>query len=185
MMSLGDLLTDQIRAVYGAESQFVRALPWMVEGVSTPALRRGLDEILVSAIARAERLERIADECHVRLGGRGCKAMDALIAECRDAIRHAGNAAVCDSAVAYAVQRAGHYEIASYSACISLAGSLNLDIVVQLLGISLEEVCEADERLVEILNDSLYPTAPRHARGRGLFRRRSDYPHEFAPEPGA
>lgn len=185
MMSLADLLADQIRALHGSESQLVRALPWMIEGVSTPALRRALDEWMVSALARVERLERAADECQVRLGGRSCKAMDALIAECRDAIRHAGNASVCDSAVAYAIQRAGQYQIASYSACISLAGSINLESIVQILSASLEETCEGDERIVEVLVGSLYPEAPRMTRGRGLFRRRSDYPHEFAPEPGA
>ncbi|XVJ60448.1 MAG: DUF892 family protein [Tepidisphaera sp.] len=182
MMSLADLLSEQIRTIFLAEERFARAAPRLIESTSTPAFSRTVEELAVRATLRIRRLESIAESMSVRLGGQGCRAMDALLAECHEAAGLAGNACVCDIAIAYSIQRAIQHLLSSYAACLALAQSASLHTVAGSLAVSIEDICQSDERLVRVLSTDLFNSAPKGSRSRHLFRRRSGDPLEFAPD---
>ncbi|MEK6701895.1 MAG: DUF892 family protein [Planctomycetota bacterium] len=173
MMSLSHLLSDQIRLLLSAESQLARAVPKVVEGVSSTALRRELEDHLAETHEHVDRLERIAHENLIRVGGKACKAMEGLIGEVGEALAEAGDAAVCDVAVVATLQRLEQFEVSAYSTAVALARELGMEMALELLHMTLDEERRADLHLTEIRDEQLFARAPRRSDRPALQRPRS------------
>ena len=148
--TLQKALTEQLRDLYSAENQLVKALPKMAKAASTPALRDAITSHLEETRTHVERLEQAADMLHFKPGGKRCKAMTGLIEEGSEVFDEEGNESVIDLALIAAAQRVEHYEIAAYGTARALAERLGRTDLVDLLQETLDEEGAADKKLTEI-----------------------------------
>lgn len=148
--SLRDLYTEQLKDLYDAERQLIKALPKMAEAASSDELRSALEEHLEITEQQAERLEQIFS----RLGESGkaqkCKGMEGLIKEGSEVLKEDMDDDVRDAAIIAAAQRVEHYEIAGYGCVRTYANLLGDREAASLLEESLDEEKEADQKLTEI-----------------------------------
>lgn len=151
------LLVDQLKDIYSAESQLIKALPKMAKAASSEELKEALLEHLDETKAQQERLDKIGELLEVKLTGKKCKAMEGLIEEGDEAAKLQGPEAIVDCAIVAAAQRVEHYEISAYGTARTLAEELGFDRVVTLLQKTIEEEGNADKKLTAITMDELIP----------------------------
>lgn len=155
--TLEDLLKDQIRELYSAETQLIKALPRMVKAARHPELTRALEGYVGHTTLHAERVEQIATELGIKPTGRPCRAMEGLIADALQAMARCGTPDSRDASIITALQRCEHYKIASYGAARALAEPRALEDVWRLLDTNLDEEKEADEQLTSIAMVHILP----------------------------
>lgn len=157
--SLAKALQDQLRDLYSAENQLLKALPRMAKGASSPALRKAIESHLDETRGHVERLEKAADLMEFKPGGKKCKAMEGLIAEGKEVLEEDGEGPVIDVALIAAAQRVEHYEIAAYGAARAMAERLGQTKVAKLLQETLDEEGAADVKLTAISEDEVLDQA--------------------------
>jgi ferritin-like metal-binding protein YciE len=161
--TLKSLLVDQIRDLYNAENQLVKALPKMARKASTDSLRAAFEAHLDETRGHVERLESIAKLLEVKPGGKTCKAMKGLVEEGAEVLEEKGEPAVLDAALIAAAQRVEHYEISAYGTARAMAEQLGEKKIGKLLGQTLDEEKAADGALTGISMDEVLPTIRRGA----------------------
>lgn len=157
--SLTKELQEQIRDMYSAENQLLKALPRVAKAASTPSLREAIEGHLEETEAHVERLEKIAEMLEIKPTGKTCKAMAGLIDEGKEAIDAEGDEAVHDVALVAAAQRIEHYEIAAYGTARAIADHLGRKDVADLLQLTLDEEGAADKKLTAICEGEIFPAA--------------------------
>jgi ferritin-like metal-binding protein YciE len=157
--SLAKLLEDQLKDIYNAETQLVKALPKMAKKASSKGLKEAITSHLEETKHHVERLEQIGQTLGVKLTGKKCKAMEGLIEEGVEALEAEGPGSVIDAALIAAAQRVEHYEISAYCSARAFAGRLGHEDVVELLQETLEEESAADEKLTHLSEEEILPTA--------------------------
>jgi ferritin-like metal-binding protein YciE len=157
--SLQDVIADQIKDLYSAENQLVKALPRMAKAASTESLREAIEAHLEETKGHVDRLEQIADVLEIKPGGKKCKGMEGLIAEGTEALEEGKKGAPLDSMIIAAAQKVEHYEIAAYGTAHALAERLGESRIVELLQETLDEEGAADKKLTEISQDEVLAAA--------------------------
>jgi ferritin-like metal-binding protein YciE len=148
--SLQDLLVDELKDLYSAENQLIKALPRMAKAASAPALRKAFEQHLQETRQHAQRIERIVSEIDASPRGKKCKGMEGLIEEGKDLLGERGDENVLDAGIIGAAQRVEHYEIASYGTARAHAEQLGYMRVAELLQQTLDEESAANEKLTQI-----------------------------------
>src|SRR4051812_13077482 len=121
MESLQDLFVEELRDVYSAEQQLLKALPRMAKGASSPELRKNFEEHLEQTKEHVNRLDQIFKKMNVKSKGMKCKAMEGLVEEAKDMLQEKGEDEVLDAGIIAAAQKVEHYEIATYGCLRSWA----------------------------------------------------------------
>jgi ferritin-like metal-binding protein YciE len=150
MDSLSDLLEDELKDLYSAENQLLKALPKMAKKASSEQLKTAFTSHLKETEGHVERLKQIGEALDIKLTGKTCKAMEGLIEEGKEILEEDGEDAVIDAALIGAAQRVEHYEIAAYGTVRSMAMTLEHSQVVKLLEQTLKEEGAADKKLTAI-----------------------------------
>ena len=158
LKSLEDLLVQEIKDLYNAETQLVKALPKMAKAASSEALQEGFTQHLEETKGHVERLEEVANLLGVSPKGKTCQAMKGLVEEGSEVIEEEGDPSLCDLALIIAAQKVEHYEIAGYGCARTIAESLGLSDVVDLLQATLDEEGETDKKLTSVAME-LFPAA--------------------------
>lgn len=148
--TLEDLLHHELKDLYSAEKQLIKALPRMAKAADNAELRKGFELHLEQTRGHVTRLEQVAEGLGQRLGGHRCKAMEGLIDEGEEFISEEANEEVRDAGLIGAAQRVEHYEIASYGTARGLASKLGFAAAASLLQMTLDEERETDEKLTEL-----------------------------------
>jgi ferritin-like metal-binding protein YciE len=146
---LEELLVEEIKDLYSAENQLVKALPKMAAAAQADDLRSAFEGHLAETRAQVTRLEKAAELLEAKPGGKTCKGMEGLITEGAEAIREHQDSPVLDLALIAAASRVEHYEIAGYTSAMEIARSLGRTDVLELLSESFEEEGAAEEALRE------------------------------------
>jgi len=145
------LFVDQIKDIYWAEKQLVKALPKMKKGATSEELKEAIDMHLEETRIHVERLEDIFDILGKKAAGKKCPAMEGLIEEGNEVISDTeADSMVRDAGIIIAAQKVEHYEIAAYGGLAALANTMGHTEIAQLLQQTLEEEKEADVKLTEI-----------------------------------
>lgn len=165
MDTLQDLLEDELKDLYSAENQLLKALPKIAKKASTPALQKAVLAHLKETEGQVKRLTKIGELLEIKLTGKKCKAMAGLLEEGKEILAEEGKSAVIDSALIGASQRVEHYEIAAYGTTRAIAEHLGHTQVVKLLTATLEEESAADEKLSEISLNDVFPAVDSAANG--------------------
>ncbi|HEU4647864.1 MAG TPA: ferritin-like domain-containing protein [Gemmatimonadales bacterium] len=156
--SLQDLFVDELKDIYNAEKQLVRALPRMARAASDPQLRKAFEGHLKQTEGHVARLERIFKELGAPARGKRCKGMEGLIEEGKEVIEeHEGT--VLDAGLIAAAQRVEHYEIAAYGCVRTYAELLGYTQAAKLLQQTLSEEEATDELLNELAEGGINQAA--------------------------
>ncbi len=159
--TLKSLLEDQVKDLYNAENQLVKALPKMAKKATSENLRAAFESHLEQTRTHVERLAAVAQLLDTKPGGKTCKAMQGLIEEGKEVLEEVGDDAVIDSALIAAAQRVEHYEIAAYGSARAMAEQLGEPRIIKLLQQTLDEEKAADEKLSGISTGEVLPAADR------------------------
>lgn len=153
--TLDDLFEMQLKDLYSAENQLVKALPMMAEKAKDGRLRAGFERHLRETENQVERLERIGKNLNLDLDGQTCKAMAGLIAEGQETMSERATDEVMDAALIAASQRIEHYEISGYGTAAHYAERLGHNEAANLLRQTLEEEQLTDTKLNELAKNYL------------------------------
>jgi ferritin-like metal-binding protein YciE len=146
---LMELFVDELKDLYSAESQLIKALPKMAKAATSENLRAGFEHHLEQTKEHARRIEEICTELDEKPTGKKCGGMEGLIGEGKEMMdEFEGD--VLDAALISAAQRVEHYEIAGYGTVRTYAELLGKDRAVELLEETLEEEKETDQKLTEL-----------------------------------
>jgi ferritin-like metal-binding protein YciE len=148
--SLQELYVEQLRDLYNAENQLVKALPKMVKAAQSDALRKGFEQHLAQTKGHVDRLEQIFSAMDESPKGRKCAGMEGLVEEGEEVIREQSGSDALDSGLIASAQRVEHYEIAGYGTVRTFAELLGDEEAVNLLQRTLDEERETDQKLTEL-----------------------------------
>lgn len=145
--TLHDALVDEIKDLYNAEKQLLKALPKMAKNATSEDLRAALESHLAETQGQIVRLERVFELLDEKPRGKHCAGMAGIIEEGSDVLEEDFEGAVMDACIIASGQRAEHYEMAAYGTSIAWAETLGLTEIAQLLNETLAEEKAADEKL--------------------------------------
>jgi ferritin-like metal-binding protein YciE len=145
-----DLLLEELRDIYHAEKQLVKALPKMAKKAKSDKLRQAFEHHLEETNGQIERLEQVFDHLDKPARGKRCEAMQGLIEEAQEMMEEIKTPEVLDVALIAGAQKVEHYEIASYGTVHALAEAMGHQEVAQLLAQTLQEEKETDRKLNEL-----------------------------------
>lgn len=148
--SLRQLYVDELKGLYSAETQMVKALPKMAKASSNTELRQGFEEHLRQTAEHVSRLEQIFEMLREKPTGKKCLGMEGLVKEGSETMREDYEDAVMDAALIGAAQRVGHYEIAGYGTVRAFAELLGENEHVSLLEQTLREAKQTDDKLSQL-----------------------------------
>jgi ferritin-like metal-binding protein YciE len=151
--ALKELYIDELKDIYNAENQLVKALPKMAKTANSEELRTGFEEHLEQTRGHVQRLEQIFKGLGEKPSGKKCKGMEGLLAEGQEIMGEDFEDDVMDAALISAAQRVEHYEIAAYGTVRTYAELLGEDTAAQLLEQTLEEEKETDQKLTDMAGE--------------------------------
>jgi len=157
--TLKTLYIDELRDLYNAENQLIKALPKMAKAASSEELQDAFEKHLEQTKTHVDRLEEVFEEIGEKPKGETCKAMKGLIEEGSEILHEDGEESVIDAGIIVAAQKVEHYEIASYGSVRTFAQLLGKDSSAELLQTTLDEESEANELLNKLAEDIVNPEA--------------------------
>lgn len=150
METLKDLYVEELRDIYNAEQQLIKALPKMAKAATSEDLRDGFSKHLEQTRTHAQRLEQIFKQLGESAKGKKCAAMEGLIEEGSELIEEDPESDVLDVGLICAAQKVEHYEIASYGCVRTYARLLGNEEAAQLLQTTLDEEAQTDKDLTAL-----------------------------------
>lgn len=150
LASLNDLYIEELRDLYSAENQILKALPKMAKTASSEELKNAFEEHLEQTKGHVERLEQIFERLDVRAKGKKCKAVEGLIEEGKELMKEDAEPSVMDAGLISAAQKVEHYEMAGYGCVRTFARILGDEEAAGLLQQTLDEESETDQKLTQL-----------------------------------
>src|ERR1700730_161287 len=148
--SLRELYIDELRDLYSAETQLVKALPKMAKGAANDQLRSAFEEHLRQTSEHVSRLEQIFEQLGEKASGKKCLGMEGLVKEGAETLKEEYGDNLKDATIIGAAQRVEHYEMAGYGTVRAFAELLGENEHVSLLEQTLEEEKQADQKLTQL-----------------------------------
>ena len=145
--TLHELFLEQLRDLYSAETQLIKALPEMAEAANDPKLKQGFETHLEETKGHVQRLEIIFKAFVEKPTGKTCQAMEGLIKEGKETINEDATPEVKDAALIAAAQRVEHYEIAGYGTVRTYAELMGHNEAAAFLQQTLDEEAATDKKL--------------------------------------
>jgi ferritin-like metal-binding protein YciE len=158
MENLQELLLEELRDIYSAEKQIVKALPKIVKGAASKDLKAAVQDHLEVTKGQVTRLEEVFSQLDQKPKTKHCKGMEGLLQEGAESLEEREAGTLRDLQLIGAAQRVEHYEVAAYGTAKAIAEKLGLSEAVGLLNETLEEEEQADKKLTEVA-ESLYEEA--------------------------
>lgn len=150
MKDFYDLFVEELKKMYSAEKQIVKAFPLVIKAVKSDDLKKALAHHLQESKHQVKRLENIAKELKESFSGANCAPMKALLKEGEKFIKGNYECMVRDAALINCCQMVEHYEIACYGALKEHARHFKLFKVERLLEDSSHEEGNANKKLIEL-----------------------------------
>jgi len=155
MQSLHELYVDELKDLYSAEKQIVKALPKMVKNATNPELKEAFSNHLDETEGHVDRLEKIFQMLGEKAGGKKCKGMEGLIEEAKELLEEDATEEVLDAGMISKAQHVEHYEMAGYGTVRTYAEQLGYADQAKLLQQTLDEEGKANDLLTQIAESSV------------------------------
>lgn len=162
--TMQDLFVNELRDIYHAEKQLVKALPKMAKAASATELKQAIESHLEETRGQVERLEQVFDMLDLGKRAKPCEAMEGLISEGREVIEEVEDPEVRDAGLIVAAQKVEHYEIAGYGSLVAMAKQLGYKDAGNLLAQTLAEEKAADSKLNKLALGGINKQAGTQAR---------------------
>jgi ferritin-like metal-binding protein YciE len=150
---LKEIYVEELKDLYSAENQLVKALPKMAKAATSEDLRAGFEEHLEQTKGHVQRLEDIFKTLGESPKGKTCKGMQGLVTEGSEMIEEEDEGEGLDVGLISAAQRVEHYEIAGYGCVAAYADLLGEEEAASLLRMTLEEEKETDKKLTGLARE--------------------------------
>lgn len=150
MPQLEELLTDELRDIYDAEKQAVKAFPRLARFASSPELKQAMNTHLEQTRNQVTRAEQCFELLGQKAKSKPCRAMKGLIEEAMEHAQEHSKGSELDSALIGSLQKIEHYEIAAYGTARAMAKSAGQREAANLLNETLKEEGETDKLLTKI-----------------------------------
>jgi len=150
---LQKLYVEELRDLYDAENQLLKALPKMAKGASFPELKQTFEDHLDETKEHVERLEEIFKGLDENPKGKTCKAMMGLVEEGSEILGEGGEKSILDARIIATAQKVKHYEIASYGTVCAWAKLQGEEEEADLLQQTLDEEAAANKHLSELAEE--------------------------------
>jgi ferritin-like metal-binding protein YciE len=157
--NLREALVEEIRDLYNAEKQLLKALPRMAKGAESEELREAFEMHLQETEGQVTRLERVFELLEEKPRGKHCAGMAGIVEEGSEKLQEDMEGSVLDAALIGAAQKVEHYEICAYGTVIAWAEALGLTEVVETLNETLEEEKATDEKLTALAESGINQAA--------------------------
>jgi ferritin-like metal-binding protein YciE len=157
--TLEQLYISELRDLYSAENQLLKALPKMAKGASSPELKEAFEKHLEQTKGHVEKLEQLFEQLDESPKGKTCHGMKGLIEEGSEILKEDGEDSVLDAGMIVAAQKVEHYEIASYGSVRTFANLLGKGEAARLLQSTLDEESETNEILNRLAEYIVNPEA--------------------------
>jgi ferritin-like metal-binding protein YciE len=155
MSSLQDLLVEELKDLYSAESQILKAGPKVAKNVNNDQLRQAIEMHMKETEQQRDRLEQILSKMGESTRGKKCKGMEGLIEENKELLEEDVEADVLDAGLIVGLQKIEHYEIAGYGSAVTFAKLLGDNDSARLLAQTLDEEERTDKKLSQIAESSI------------------------------
>jgi ferritin-like metal-binding protein YciE len=153
LASLEDLYVAELKDLFSAEQQLLKALPKMAKAATAKELKQGFQHHLKQTRGQIQRLRKVFADLDAKPSGKRCVGMEGLIKEGEEMIKANAEPEARDAALIAAAQRVEHYEIAGYGCVRTYAKLLGLHDAADLLQETLDEEAETDEKLSELAEE--------------------------------
>jgi ferritin-like metal-binding protein YciE len=153
--TLEELLVEELKDLYNAEAQLVKALPKMAKKASSPQLKNAFETHLEETRGQIDRLDKVFQSLGKPARGKKCHAMEGLLEEGKEVMGEDMDEDVMDAALIAAAQKVEHYEIASYGTVRTYAQLLGNDQAARLLQQTLDEEGATDKKLTKLAESSI------------------------------
>ena len=157
--TLRDLLVEELRDLYHADKQLLKAFPRLAKGATSDEVRKLCEEGVDYTEERIKRLEQAFETLGMPARGKTCQAMAGLIDEAMETLDDDFTDALRDAALLANIQRISHYGIAGYGTICAYAKAVGEDEVAELLARSLDEKKDADLEMTELATSEINPRA--------------------------
>jgi ferritin-like metal-binding protein YciE len=155
LQTLSDLYVHELKDLYSAEKQIIKALPKMVKAASNDQLKAGFQQHLQETKEQAARLEQLLKSHDETTRGPKCKGMEGVLKEGEEMIEEEADDEVRDAGLIAAAQRVEHYEIAGYGCARTYAELLNDNDGAKLLQQTLDEEAATDKKLTKLAKTTI------------------------------
>jgi ferritin-like metal-binding protein YciE len=180
--TLRDAFIDEIKDLYHAEKQLLKALPKLAKGATNPKLRDALQSHLKETEKQCSRLEEVFDLMDEKVRAKKCAGMEGIIEEGADTLKEDFEDAVMDAAIIASAQRAEHYEIGAYGTAVAWAEALEMPEVARILNSILAEEKAADVKLSRLAEAGINEAA---AAGEEAEDEEDEMPARTRPSSGS
>lgn len=194
-MALKDVLIDELRDLYSAENQQVKALPKLAKGANSPELKQLFKGHLEETKGQVQRLREVFEHIGKKPTGKHCEGMEGVLKESLEALEEEMEGASFDAGLIGAALRTEHYEVAGYHAAIAMAKAQGMGDVVALLKENLQEEIEAAKGIQseakgifkqatqeEEEDEDAKPAAKKSAKDKESEKKSKDDEQEAAPD---
>ncbi len=155
MKNLKDLFEHQLKDLYSAESQLIKALPKMAEKATDSKLKKAFENHLEETKKHKTRIEEICKDLDIKPDGEKCKAMEGLIKESEGFMEEAETDDIMNVGLIAEAQRVEHYEISGYGTAVRFAKELGHAKIAEKLQKTLDEEYDADTTLDDLAENRL------------------------------
>jgi ferritin-like metal-binding protein YciE len=163
MSNLQDLLVENLKDLYSAETQLLKALPKVAKKVENEQLRQAFTMHIKETEQQIKRLEQVLGKMGEKPTGKKCKGMEGLIEENKEMMEEDADPDVLDAGLIVGSQKIEHYEIAGYGSAVTFAKLLGDEESARLLAQTLDEEERTDKKLTQIAESSINLEAARGA----------------------
>ena len=150
MPQLEELLTDELRDIYDAEKQAVKAFPRLARFASSEELKQAMNTHLEQTRNQVTRAEQCFELLGQKAKSKPCKAMKGLIEEAMEHTQEHEKGSELDTILIGSLQKIEHYEIAAYGTARAMAKSAGQRGAAELLNETLKEEGETDKILTKV-----------------------------------
>ena len=157
--TLQKLYTNELRDLYNAEHQLLKALPKMAKAASSEDLKDAFEKHLEQTKSHVERLEQVFEELNEKPKSKTCRAMKGLVEEGSEILQQDGEESVLDAGIIVSAQKVEHYEIAGYGSVRTFAHLLGQNKAAELLQTTLDEEAETNQVLNRLAESIVNPEA--------------------------
>lgn len=158
---LQDLLKYQLKSIFDAECQLIRALPMFTKIATNLELKKVFSDHFTETQMHQERILGIAQDLNIYLKGKSSNVMEGLISQTNKFCEKTNTIYKRDAGLIVYAQYIEGYEMASYRNLIQYAQVLSYDFLAQNLQQNQAEELNTFERLQNI---SLYAGHTRQRR---------------------
>jgi len=153
--TLRELYIYELKDLYSAENQILKALPRMIKAASHAELKKAFTTHERQTREHVKRLERVCRELRASPKGKKCHGMEGLLEEGKELISEKPDPDVLDAGLISAAQHVEHYEMAGYGTVRTYARQLGYETQAQILQRTLDEEGQTDQLLTSLAESSI------------------------------